>query len=44
MATEFLHGRTLEPEELELIRAEIEEFGILSGRPWEDANGVIIVR
>jgi hypothetical protein len=29
MATEFLHGRTLESEELELIRAEIEEFGIV---------------
>jgi hypothetical protein len=29
MATEFLHGRPIEPEELEMIRAEIEEFGMV---------------
>jgi hypothetical protein len=26
MAIEFLHGRALEPEELDLIRQQIEEF------------------
>jgi hypothetical protein len=26
MAIEFLHGRPLEPEELDLIRQQIEEF------------------
>lgn len=30
MPIEFLHGRQLEPEELDLIRAQIEEYDTIS--------------
>lgn len=40
MPTEFLHGRQLEPEELDLIRAQIEEYDTI-GKVDPELRGIV---